>query len=82
MLPGSDGIQLMNEVHRIADVPVIFLSEYGRGDTVARTLDMGASDYLAKPFSHTSLVARIRAALRQRLDPFPGEPPGALPWQG
>ncbi len=73
-LPGSDGIELMNEVHRMADVPVIFLSEYGQGDTVARAFDMGAADYLVKPFSSTELAARIRAALRRGLEPSPVEP--------
>ena len=76
VLPDRDGIELMNEVRRMADVPVIFLSVYGQDDTVARALDMGAADYLVKPFSQTELAARIRAALRKRLEPFPGEPSG------
>ena len=66
----------MNDVRRIADVPVIFLSVYGQDETVARALDMGAADYLVKPFSQTELAARIRAALRKRLEPFPGESSG------
>ncbi len=74
VLPGSDGIQLMHDIRRTADVPVIFVSAYGQDETVARALDMGAADYLVKPFSHTELAARIRAALRKRLDPLPGEP--------
>jgi PAS domain S-box-containing protein len=74
VLGGCDGIELMNDIRRRADVPVVFLSLYGQDDTVARALDMGASDYLVKPFSPTELAARIRAALRQRLEPFAGEP--------
>ena len=74
VLPGSDGIQLMHDIRRTADVPVIFVSAYGQDDTVARALDMGAADYLVKPFSQTELAARIRAALRKRLEPLPGEP--------
>ena len=74
VLPDRDGIELMNDVRRMADVPVIFLSVYGQDDTVARALDMGAADYLVKPFSQTELAARIRAALRKRLEPFAGEP--------
>ena len=66
----------MNEVRRIADVPVIFLTQYGQGDTVARAFDMGATDYLVKPFSPTELAARIRAALRRQSEPSPGEPSG------
>ena len=74
VLAGGDGIQLMHDVLRKADIPVIFVSAYGQEDTVARALDMGAADYVVKPFSPTELAARIRAALRQRLEPSPGEP--------
>ena len=74
LLPGTDGIELMSDIRKTADVPVIFLSVYGRDETVARALDYGAADYLVKPFSPTELAARIRAALRKRLDPFQGEP--------
>ena len=76
VLPGSDGIALMNDIRKTADVPIIFISVYGQDETVARALDMGAVDYLVKPFSPTELAARIRAALRKRLDPFQGEPSG------
>ena len=77
VLPGGDGIELMNEIRRTAaDMPIIFLSVYGHDDTVARALDMGATDYVVKPFSPTELAARIRTALRKRLDPFEGEPSG------
>ena len=60
------------------------LSMYGQDETVARALDMGAADYLVKPFSPTELAARIRAALRKRLEPFEGEPSGpyAAGWLG
>ena len=66
MLPGTDGIELMREIGRTADVPVIFVSAYGRDQLVARAFDMGAADYVVKPFSPTELGARIRAALRRR----------------
>ena len=84
VLPGTDGIELMNEVRKTADVPVIFLSIYGQDETVARALDMGAADFVVKPFSPTELSARIRAALRRRLEPFEGEPSGpyAASWLG
>ncbi len=82
VLPGSDGIQLMNDILKTADVPVIFLSAYGQEQTVARAFDMGATDYVVKPFSPTELAARIRAALRKRLDPFLGEPSGAYGGDG
>ena len=73
VLPGTDGIQLMHDIRRAADVPVIFLSAYGQEETVVRAFNMGAADYVVKPFSPSELVARIRAALRSRLEPFEGQ---------
>ena len=74
MLPGTDGIKLMKEILDVADVPVIFLSVYGRDETIARAFDAGAADYVVKPFSPTELSARIRAALRQSAASEPLEP--------
>ena len=74
VLPGSDGIELMQEIREIADVPVIFLSAYGQDEVVARAFDLGAADYVVKPFSPTELVARIRAALRKRAAPELAQP--------
>ena len=72
-LPGADGIELMQEVPELADLPVVFISVYGRDETVARALDAGAADYVVKPFSPTELAARVRAALRRRERPAPFE---------
>ena len=74
MLPGTDGIQLMQDILEIADVPVIFLSAYGREEQVARAFDLGAADYVVKPFSPTELAARIRATLRRRAVSEPAKP--------
>ena len=71
MLPGTDGIELMASVPELADLPVIFISAYGRDETIARALEAGAEDYIVKPFSPTELTARIRAALRRRAEPEP-----------
>ena len=71
MLSGADGVELLGRVTEVADVPVIFISAYGRDETVARALAVGAADYLVKPFSPIELTARIRAALRKRTDPAP-----------
>ena len=71
MLPGTDGVRLMQTVPELADLPVIFISGYGRDETIARALEAGADDYIVKPFSPTELTARIRAALRRRADPEP-----------
>ena len=70
MLPEIDGIELMESIPEMADLPVLFISGYGRDETIARALEAGASDYIVKPFSPTELVARVRAALRRG-----GEPP-------
>ena len=74
MLPGSDGIELMKSILDIADVPVIFLSAYGRDEIIARAFEAGATDYMVKPFSPTELVARVRGALRRRMASSTGEP--------
>ena len=74
MLPGTDGIELMKDILDVADVPVIFLSAYGREELVARAFDTGAADYVVKPFSPTELAARIRASLRRRAVTDPSEP--------
>ena len=64
-LPGADGIVLMQTLPALAGLPVIFVSAYGREETVARALEAGAADYVVKPFSPGELVARVRAALRR-----------------
>ena len=69
VLGETDGIELLEQVPELADVPVIFISGYGGDETIARALDMGAADYIVKPFSPTELAARVRAALRRRVEP-------------
>ena len=71
MLPGADGIALMESIPELGDLPVIFISGYGRDETVARALDAGAVDYIVKPFSPTELTARVGAALRRIARPEP-----------
>ena len=71
ILPGSDGIELMHRIPELSDLPVIFISGYGRDETVASALEAGAADYIVKPFSPTELVARVRAALRRHEEPDP-----------
>ena len=68
MLPGKDGIELMEDIRAIIDIPVVFLSAYGQAQFIARALEMGAADYVVKPFSPTELVARIRVAPRTRVE--------------
>ena len=71
VLPGTDGIALMQAMPELEDLPVIFISGYGRDETIVRALDAGAADYIVKPFSPSELTARVRAALRRRAEPEP-----------
>ena len=73
MLLGTDGIALMESVPELAELPVVFISGYGRDETVARALEAGAADYIVKPFSPTELSARVGAALRRVAQPEPFE---------
>ncbi|MDE0004247.1 MAG: response regulator [Rhodospirillaceae bacterium] len=72
VFPGIDGIELMEQVPELSDLPVIFISAYGRDETIARAFENGAEDYVVKPFSATELLARVAAALRRRTgaEPF------------
>ena len=71
MRPGADGIELMQTLPALADLPVILVSAYGRGETIARALEAGAADYIVKPFSPAELVARVGVALNRRAAPGP-----------
>ena len=71
MLPGTDGIELMRKVPELGDLPVVFISAYGRDETIAEALQAGAADYIVKPFSPTELIARVGAALRRVARPAP-----------
>ena len=71
ILPDTDGIALMELVPELADLPVIFISGYGRDETIVKALESGAADYLVKPFSPSELTARIRAVLRRRAEAEP-----------
>ena len=64
-LPGTNGFELMKRIPYITDAPVMFLSGHATDQDISRGLEMGAADYVVKPFSPTELVARIRAALRK-----------------
>lgn len=65
MLPGKNGWQVMEELRLERDVPVIFLTARDHVDDRIRGLQLGADDYLVKPFSFTELVLRVRTLLRR-----------------
>ena len=73
-LPGTDGINLMERMLRIEQVPVVLISSYDRDEMVVKALEAGAIDYITKPFSSSELVARIRASMLRRLPVYPHKP--------
>lgn len=71
MLPDQDGLELLHEFRGWLDVPVIVLSARGEESTKIRALDLGADDYLTKPFGIGELLARVRALLRRGKETSP-----------
>jgi two-component system OmpR family response regulator len=77
MLPGEDGLSLCRHLRATTSLPIIMLTAMGSETDRVVGLEMGADDYLAKPFSTRELLARIRAVLRragQMTQSAPGEP--------
>lgn len=68
MLPKMDGFQVCREIRRISNIPIIMLTAKGETFDKVLGLELGADDYMVKPFENKELVARIKAALR-RYDP-------------
>ena len=66
-LPDIDGLQLIGQIRKLAPVPIVVLSSRGDEQAKVAALDSGADDYVTKPFGADELLARIRAALRHRL---------------
>jgi DNA-binding response OmpR family regulator len=69
MLPGIDGLDVCRELRKTSDVPIIMIT--ARGEEIDRVvgLELGADDYVAKPFSVRELLARIKAVLRRAAQP-------------
>ena len=65
MLPGMDGFSVCQRIRQFSTVPIIMLTAKGEEQDRVRGLDVGADDYLVKPFSVTELLARVRAVLRR-----------------
>ena len=65
MLPGIDGYQVCREIRRDSNVPIIMLSAKGEVFDKVLGLELGADDYIIKPFDSKELVARVRAILRR-----------------
>jgi len=70
-MPGLDGFETLRELRKFSTVPVIMLTVKADERDVTRGLELGADDYVAKPFSQAILVARIKAVLRRAELPPP-----------
>jgi two-component system OmpR family response regulator len=84
MLPGEDGLSLCRKLHAKCTLPVIMLTAMGDDTDRIVGLEMGADDYMAKPFSPRELLARIKAVLRrvQTLPPVPGRTGDVIVFDG
>ncbi|MCX7911745.1 MAG: response regulator transcription factor [Dehalococcoidales bacterium] len=68
MMPDMDGFETLRRIREVSPVPVIFLTVRGQEHDRVRGLDLGADDYITKPFSQRELLSRIRAVFR-RMEP-------------
>lgn len=78
MLPGVDGYEICRRIRGVVDVPILMVTARSEDVDTIRGLGLGADDYIAKPFSPTQLVARVKANLAQyrRLKSGGGQPQG------
>ena len=65
MMPRRDGLEVCREIRRRSDVPIIMLTALGNTEDLVRGLEMGADDYITKPFTFKEVQARINAILRR-----------------
>src|SRR5215208_2563944 len=68
-MPNMDGLELCRRVRAISQVPIIILSAKGEEKTKVEALDIGADDFVTKPFGIDELLARVRASLRRASQP-------------
>ena len=71
---GKNGFEVLQEIRRVSDVPVLMLTARGEEIDQVRGLELGADDYVVKPFGHLALLARIKAVLRRAELPPPARP--------
>jgi len=64
MMPGVDGYAVYEMLRKVSAAPVIFISAAHRRENLFKTLELGAEDYISKPFDNTELVARVKKVLR------------------
>lgn len=66
MMPGMNGWELCEEIRRFSDVPIIMLTARDQSEDIIKGLQLGADDYMTKPFNEDELLARMSALLRRR----------------
>jgi len=71
VLPGKNGLEVLQEIRQVSDVPVIMLTARGQETDQVRGLELGADDYVVKPFGHMALIARVKAVMRRADLPSP-----------
>jgi two-component system KDP operon response regulator KdpE len=69
MMPKVDGVEVCRRIREWSDVPIIILSARGDENDKVKCLELGADDYLTKPFGIAELIARVKTAFRHRGDP-------------
>jgi DNA-binding response OmpR family regulator len=72
----SDGFEVLREIRRLSRAPVIMLTARDAEDDKVKGLELGADDYVTKPFGHRELVARVRALIRRTGHDLPGDASG------
>jgi two-component system, OmpR family, KDP operon response regulator KdpE len=70
-LPGQDGFEVLRDLRAFSDVPVVMLTARDDAMDKVKGLELGADDYVTKPFNHLELMARVRAVLRRHDMPAP-----------
>ena len=73
MLPGIDGYEVLREIRKDSKLPVIMLSAKGETFDKVLGLELGADDYIMKPFDSKEMVARVKAVLRRSIAPAVSE---------
>jgi DNA-binding response OmpR family regulator len=70
LMPGIDGFTVCSELRKISNVPIVMLTALNRPDDIVRGLELGADNYITKPFTFKEVEARIRAILRRTINRF------------
>jgi DNA-binding response OmpR family regulator len=64
-MPGKNGFQVLEELREIKNTPVMILSAHGEADAQLKAFELGANDYILKPFSPRELVTKVKTAIKQ-----------------